>query len=75
MSRASALTMERVKSSNIDAIGHDARSNELHVRFTSGATYVYQDVHRLYYQKMLEAPSAGSYHADHIKGVFKHRKL
>lgn len=75
MTRASSVTMEKVKSSNIEAIGHDAKTNELHVRFSSGATYVYHDVHRLYYQRMLEAASIGAYHADHIKGVFKHRKL
>lgn len=75
MTRASNIEMQKVASSNIEAIGHDPRANELHVRFSSGATYVYHDVHRLYYQNMLAAKSAGSYHAEHIKGVFKHRKL
>lgn len=75
MTRASSIAMEKVISSNIDSIGHDPRANELHVRFSNGATYVYADVHRLYYQRMLEAASVGAYHADHIKGVFKHRKL
>lgn len=76
MSRAAAFPMVKVLgSSTIEAIGHDPGANELHVKFKSGATYAYTDVHRLYYQKMLEANSAGSYHAEHIKGVFKHRKL
>lgn len=79
MTRASSIAMEKVTSSNIEAIGHDPRSSELHVKFSNGTTYVYADVHRLYYQNMLKAGehggSIGKYHADHIKGVFKHRKL
>jgi hypothetical protein len=69
------IPMTKIVSSNIAAIGHDAAKNELHVRFSSGVTYVYSDVHRVFYQNMLAAKSAGSYHAEHIKGVFKHRKL
>lgn len=69
------IPMGKVTSGNIDSVGHDARTNELHVRFTSGSTYVYADVHRLFYQNMLAAKSVGQYHAQNIKGVFKHRKL
>lgn len=79
MSRAQAFPMLKVASSNIEAIGHDPHANELHVRFSNGTTYVYASVHRLYYQNMLKAGdnggSVGKYHAEHIKGVFKHRKL
>lgn len=70
-----AVPMQKVESSNIAAIGHDPHLNELHVRFSNGTTYVYSDVHRIFYQNMLASKSAGKYHADTIKGVFKHRKL
>lgn len=75
MTRASNIAMEKVTSSNIESIGHDPHGSELHVRFTNGSTYVYADVHRLYFQRMKEAASPGNFHAEHIKGVFKHRKL
>lgn len=72
---AAAIHMQKVESSNIEAIGHDAVSNELHVRFKNGGHYVHAGVHRAFYQNMLAAKSAGKYYADAIKGVFDHRKL
>ena len=54
---------------------HDAAANELHVTFKGGATYVHFDVHRVFFHNMLAAKSKGQFYADHIKGVFKHRKL
>lgn len=75
MSAATVTMIGIERSSNIEAIGHDPRSNELHVRFKSGATYIHQDVPRSFYQNMLQSPSKGKYHAERIKGVFPHRKL
>jgi hypothetical protein len=69
------LEMVPVESSNVAAIGHDAAANELHVTFKGGATYVHFDVHRVFFHNMLAAKSKGQFYADHIKGVFKHRKL
>lgn len=67
--------MHPVKSSNIEAIGHDAGKHELHVKFKGSGTYVYAGVHRDIFAAMLHSGSVGKYHADHIKDVFKHRKL
>ncbi len=69
------VTMIPVESSNIRAIGHDPRSNELHIHFKNGTQYVHPDVHRVLYQNMLQSPSKGKYYADRIKGIFPHRKL
>jgi KTSC domain len=69
------VTMVPVESSNIKAVGHDAATNELHIRFTNGTTYIHSGVPRAFYQNMLQAPSKGKYHAERIKGTFPHRKL
>lgn len=70
-----AVVMQPVKSSNIEAIGHDGASHELHVKFRGGGTYAYAGVHRNLFEAMLMAKSPGTWHAAHIKDVFKHRKL
>lgn len=70
-----AVTMVPVQSSNIEAIGHDSGAHALHVRFKNGVRYVYAGVHRDIYFRMLGADSPGVFHAEHIKGAFKHRKL
>lgn len=67
--------MVKVKSSNIESIGHDGARHELHVKFRNGGHYVYENVHRVFFDNMRAADSAGSYHETHVKAVFKHRKL
>ena len=69
-----AVPMQKVASTNIDEIGHDAAKNELHVQFKNGNKYIYSDVHRVMFQNMLAAQSPGRYHANHIKDLYKHRK-
>lgn len=69
------VTMIPVESSNIDAIGHDASTNELHLHFKNRTQYIHSDVPRAFYQNMLQSPSKGRYYTDRIKGVFPHRKL
>jgi hypothetical protein len=67
--------MTAVQSSNIAAIGHDRETSELHVQFKNGATYVYRNVGRGFYDRMLEAASPGKFHGEQIKGKFAHFKL
>ncbi len=40
------MKLTSVKSSNVDAVGHDADARALHVRFKSGDHYVYAGVGR-----------------------------
>ncbi len=70
-----AVTMIPVESSNIEAIGHVAASNELHVHFKNGTQYIHSEVPRAFYQNMLQSPSKGKYYGERIKGIFAHRKL
>ena len=66
--------MTFVDSSNIEAIGYDDDSRELHVRFLTGETYLYSEVPREVFDAMLDAPSKGSFLNRQIKGVYQYSK-
>lgn len=55
-----------VKSSSISSVAHDPKKNELHVKFTSGATYVYSGVDAAKHQALMGAKSIGSHLNQHI---------
>lgn len=63
-----------VDSSNIEAIGYDEDNQELHVRFLSGASYIYSGVPRQIFDDLMEAPSKGSFLNREIKGVYQYAK-
>lgn len=65
-----------VESSSIDAVGYDAATRRLTVRFLgSGNTYVYLDVEPPVFQALLAAPSKGRYLNMHIKDAYRYRRL
>lgn len=64
-----------VVSSNIDAIGYNEDSEELYVRFSSGAVYVYQEVPEEVHQEFLGASSKGKFFAQHIKEVYEYARV
>ena len=65
-----------VTSSNIEAIGYDQDSMELHVRFLkSGETYVYYAVESWVFDEMIQADSKGKYLHRQIKGRYDYGKL
>lgn len=68
--------MQYVDSSNIEAIGYDSSTQELHVRFLkSGETYVYYGVEDWRFQEMLQADRKGIYLNENIKGRYQFAKL
>jgi hypothetical protein len=67
--------MKPVKSSNVEAIGHNPHTLELHVRFKNGGHYVYQGVLPEHHLTLLQAESIGKHIAAHIKGKYNHRRL
>lgn len=69
------VEMQYVDSSNIEAIGHDAGAQELHVRFLSGDTYVYHGVPQEIYDQLMDAPSKGSYLNRVIKENYEYTKM
>jgi hypothetical protein len=57
-----------VDSSNIEAIGYDPESRELHVRFLkSGETYVYYEVEEWEFEEFKRADSKGVHLNSNIK--------
>ena len=68
--------MHFVTSSNIEAIGYDPDTMELHVRFLkSGETYVYYNVESWVFDEFMQADSKGTYLNDQIKGRYDYGKL
>lgn len=63
-----------VDSSNIEAIGYDVDAQELHVRFLSGAVYIYYEVPQGVFDAFVSAPSKGSFLNRDIKNVFRFSK-
>ncbi len=69
------VEMHYVDSSNIEAIGHDAGAQELHVRFLSGDTYVYHGVPQEIYDQLMVAPSKSSYLNRVVKAIYEYTKM
>jgi len=64
------VTMIPVKSSAIASIGHDPETNELHVTYSGGGTYVYPDVTADHHAELMKAPSIGA----HMNGIARTKK-
>jgi hypothetical protein len=68
--------LESIKSSNLSAIGYDGSKAELHVRFKSGATYVYEGVPASVYASLIAAKSTGAHFKSEVKDKgFKFHKV
>jgi hypothetical protein len=63
-----------VDSSNIEAIGYDEGSRELHVQFVSGAHYVYYEVPPQVFDGLMSAGSKGSYLNREVKPVYSYAR-
>lgn len=63
-----------VVSSNIDAVGFDARDGLL-VRFKGGQLYGYPQAPRAVHDAMLKAESAGSFFRSNVRGTYAHKAL
>ncbi len=68
--------MVSVDSSNIEAIGYDAKSLKLHVRFLeSGKTYVFYGVPDWRHEEFMKAESKGDYLNNEIKTHYRYDKV
>lgn len=63
-----------VDSSNVEAIGYDDYTQQLHVQFVSSGLYIYSDVPRFVFEDLLNAPSKGSFINREVKGVYQFEK-
>ena len=69
--------MDKVRSSNIEAIGYEGTT--LKVQFKTkdgrpGATYVYHDVPAHVHKELMGAESIGGYFGSYIRNNFKGKK-
>lgn len=64
-----------VDSSNIEAVGYDPETLELHVQFRNGRTYVYYSVEDWTYQELLNAESKGTFLNTRIKPNYQFGQL
>ena len=69
------VTMISVSSSNIESIGYNDQSQEVHVRFLDGSEYIYKGVPQHEFDTLLNAPSKGSYLHRNYKNVFSYEKI
>lgn len=70
------MDMVPVLSSNVAAIGFDARTSTLFVRFHNGArVYRYRGVPAAVYQAFLAAPSKGRFLSQFIKGFYPYARV
>lgn len=70
-----APEMLPTNSSNVDAIGYDADTNELHVKFRSGGHYIYSAVPPEIFDEAKSSDSIGRFMSKRIKGAFEARKM
>lgn len=66
--------MITVRSSSIAAVGYDDRTNELHLTYLGGDTYVYALVPKSLFRAMLEAKSVGAFVNQRIKPTYPVRR-
>jgi len=66
---------DTVESSNINMMGYDAVTMELHVKFNSGTEYVYSGIGADVYGGLMRAPSKGKFLAAEIKGKYEYQRI
>lgn len=62
-------------SKNVTGGFYKSETNELFVRFKSGAIYKYADVPTEIYLSFLESPSKGAFVNDNLKGKYNFKKV
>lgn len=65
------MEMIRVSSDAISAIGYDAETMRMRVRFTSGSTYSFCGVPAHVHESFMRSMSEGSYYNNHIRGRYQ----
>lgn len=74
-SAPNGVELHPVKSSHIAAIGYDPSEQALHVRFHSGAQFVYHNVPPHAHADLLSAQSIGSHFHSNVRGKFQATRL
>jgi hypothetical protein len=64
-----------VFSNSLRSVGYESAESILEIEFKESGIYQYLSVPVEVYQDLLAAPSKGAYFHQHIKDVFRYRKL
>lgn len=67
------MELKPVKSSSVAAIGYDAQTQQLHVKFLKGGTYTYHDVPPRVHDELVRAKSIGQHLAKYIVSGGKYK--
>lgn len=65
------MEMKHVSSDAISAIGYDADTQRMRVRFTSGSAYDFCRVPLDMYERFMQSSSKGTFYNDRIRGRFQ----
>jgi hypothetical protein len=65
------MNMIPVRSSAISAVGYDAATRRMKIRFTQGWTYDFCNVPQHIFDGLLRAPSKGTYYNNHIRDRYQ----
>ena len=64
-----------VTSKQLKSVGHDPINNKMHVEFTNGSLYEYDDVSTDHHSDLMSAPSVGQHFNLNVKYKYVYRKL
>ncbi len=64
-----------VVSSNLRSVGYDPATHVLEVEFHRGGIYQYYSVPEHVHRRLMGAASKGGYLADHVKDVYRYRRV
>jgi hypothetical protein len=67
--------MTSVSSSNVAALGYDPDNQVVYVRFLNNSLYIYKGVSQFEYDRLLNAPSIGSYLHRNFKNVYAYERI
>jgi hypothetical protein len=63
----------KVKSSNIESVGHDSKIQTLYIKFIGGGLYSYHPVDTSTFVKLMKSESKGEYFHKNIKANKKYK--
>jgi hypothetical protein len=67
--------VQTVESSLVEIVGYDSENHDLYVKFNSGETYVYAEVHEDVYHEMVKAKSVGLYFIENVRDDYDATKV
>ncbi len=69
------MTLQPVKSSNIESVGYDPASKTMQVKFRSGSTHQYSGIAPEVHAAFMGASSHGAYYAARVRGRYPGEKV